>query len=109
MLVITRFRVPSARADVFADDLSAVVEAFRTRPGLVDAFVGRNLDDATLWTLTTRWEGVGAYRRALSAYDVKVATAAPYALALEEPAAYTDAYDDIADVAGDATPPLGNR
>ncbi|WP_370614932.1 antibiotic biosynthesis monooxygenase family protein [Mumia sp. Pv 4-285] len=95
MLVITRFRVPSEAATDFTADLRAVVDAFASRPGLVDSYVGRNLDEPTLWTLTTRWESVGAYRRALSSYDVKLATAEPYALALEEPGAYTDAYDDV--------------
>ena len=88
MLVITRFRVPAERADAFAADLHAVVDALGARPGFGEAFVGRNLDDPGLWTLTTRWDGVGAYRRALSAYEVKVATAAPYAHAIEEPGAY---------------------
>lgn len=95
MLVITRFRVPASRAGAFAAELRAVVDALCSRPGFGDAFVGRNLDDPTLWTLTTRWDSVGAYRRALSSYDVKVATAVPYALALNEPSAYTEAYDEI--------------
>ncbi|QMW65144.1 antibiotic biosynthesis monooxygenase [Mumia sp. ZJ1417] len=97
MLVITRFRAPSERADAFAAELRAVVDALAARPGYVHGFAGRNLDDPTLWTLTTRWENVGAYRRALSSYDVKVAAARPYAHALEEPSAYTDAYEDVVD------------
>lgn len=88
MLVVTRFRVPVEDADGFAVEMRAVVEALAARPGFGDAYLGRNLDDPTLWTLTTRWDGVGAYRRALSAYEVKLATAAPYARALDEPGAY---------------------
>lgn len=106
MLVITRFQAPSEQADAFAAQLRAVADAFAGRPGFVDAFAGRNLDAPALWTLTTRWESVGAYRRALSSYDVKLATAGPYAYALEEPGAYTDAYDDV--VAYDP-PGDGNR
>ena len=34
--------------------------------------VGRAADDPTQWVLTTEWTGVGAYRRSLSSYDVKV-------------------------------------
>ncbi|MGH1565035.1 antibiotic biosynthesis monooxygenase family protein [Mumia sp. DW29H23] len=109
MLVITRFRVPSARADAFAAELRAVADALGARPGFGDGFVGRNLDDPTLWTLTTRWESVGAYRRALSSYDVKVASAGPYAFALGEPSAYTDAYEDVvADAVQDDAPRDGN-
>ena len=32
----------------------------------VDGQLGRNLDEPDLWVLSTRWESVGAYRRALS-------------------------------------------
>ncbi|KAA1420432.1 antibiotic biosynthesis monooxygenase [Mumia zhuanghuii] len=109
MLVITRFRVPPAANDDFTADLRAVVDALAARPGLVDSYVGRNLDEPTLWTLTTRWQSVGAYRRALSAYDVKLATARPYAFALEEPSAYTDTFDDVVadDVVDDTNPSPG--
>ena len=58
------------------------------RPGYVDGQVGRNLDDPTLWVLTTRWENVGAYRRALSSYDVKLHAVPLLSRALDEPSAY---------------------
>ena len=38
--------------------------------------------------LTTEWEGPGAYRRALSAYDVKLAAVPTLSRALDEPSAY---------------------
>ena len=38
--------------------------------GFTHSSVGRNTDDPELWVLTTEWESVRAYRRALSAYDV---------------------------------------
>ena len=40
--------------------------------GYVDGQLGRNVDDPTLWVMVTRWQDVGSYRRALSAYDVKM-------------------------------------
>ena len=50
--------------------------------------MGRNLDDPTLWVLTTRWEHVGAYRRALSAYEVKLQAVPLLSRAVDEPSAY---------------------
>ena len=50
--------------------------------------VGRNVDDPGLWVLTTEWEGPGAYRRALSSYDVKVTAVPTLSRALDEPSAY---------------------
>ena len=34
--------------------------------------LGRAYDDPTHWSLSTEWESVGAYRRALGGFDVKV-------------------------------------
>jgi hypothetical protein len=50
--------------------------------------VGRSTDDPTLWLMTLRWDGVGSYRRALSAYDVKVAAVPLLSTAVDEPTAY---------------------
>jgi hypothetical protein len=50
--------------------------------------VGRAADDPTAWLLTTEWEGVGAYRRSLSAYDVKVDAAPLLGLGRDEPSAF---------------------
>jgi hypothetical protein len=60
----------------------------REQAGFVDGSIGRNLDDPTLWALVTRWENVGAYRRALSAYDVKVRAVPLLSSALDEPSAF---------------------
>ena len=91
MLVITRFRVPgdgsddgSALGSQLADALAVLAE----QRGYVDGVVGRNVDDPQLWVLQTRWDGPGAYRRALSAYDVKMRAWALLGQAIDEPSAY---------------------
>lgn len=88
MLVVTRFRVPGPEATVFRTDLDRARQALAERPGYVAGTVGRNVDDPDLWVLTTRWEHVGAYRRALSSYDVKLHAVPVLGRALEEPSAY---------------------
>ncbi len=50
--------------------------------------IGRNVDDPTLWVLVTTWANVGAYRRALSSYDVKLHAVPLLSRALDEPSAY---------------------
>ena len=50
--------------------------------------LARALDDPTLWVLTTRWDNVGAYRRALSSYDVKLQAVPLLSRAVDEPSAY---------------------
>lgn len=88
MLVIARFRYDDDQADQARADLGSCAEWFGTRPGLLAATVGRAIDDPTLWVLTTRWRDVGAYRRALSSYDIKANVVPLLAHAVDEPSAY---------------------
>ncbi len=88
VLVVTRFRVPVAEGEAFRADLDRAVAALADRPGHVGATAGRNVDDPELWVLTTRWEHVGAYRRALSSYEVKLHAVPLLGRALDEPSAY---------------------
>ena len=88
MLVVNRFRVPVEDGEGFRAELATAHAALAERPGYVEGHVGRNLDEPTLWVLTTRWDNVGAYRRALSAYDVKLQAVPLLSRAVDEPSAY---------------------
>lgn len=88
MLVVNRFRVTDE--DAFRPSLAEAVAVLGARPGFLGAEHGRNLDEPDLWVLVTTWENVGSYRRALSAYDVKVALAPLMTDLLHEPSAYAD-------------------
>ncbi|MDP9433925.1 MAG: antibiotic biosynthesis monooxygenase [Actinomycetota bacterium] len=88
MLVVTRFDVPEAEGAAFLPRAQAALAAFAGRPGYVRGRVGRAADDPTAWVLTTEWEGVGAYRRSLSAYEVRVEAAPLLALGRDEPSAF---------------------
>ncbi len=44
----------------------------------------------SLWLIVTEWESVGAYRRALGAYDVRVAATPLLSRARNEPSAYEE-------------------
>lgn len=88
MLVVTRFDVPEDEAGTFLPQAAAALKAFAARPGYLRGRVGRAADDPGAWVLTTEWEGVGAYRRSLSAYDVKVDAAPLLARGRDEPSAF---------------------
>jgi quinol monooxygenase YgiN len=88
VIVVNRFRVPPADAEAFREDARVALETLAARPGYVDGRVGRNVDEPSLWVLTTTWAGVGSYRRALSSYDVKVAAVPLLSRAIDEPSAY---------------------
>lgn len=66
----------------------AALGALAARPGYLRGRLARALDEPANWTIVTEWESVGAYRRALSAYEVKVHATPLLAEALDEPSAY---------------------
>ena len=87
MLVVNRFVVgdesafvPRAEAALAALAGPARLRVRRLRAGSVD--------EPERWCLVTRWESVGAYRRALSAFEVKVEATPLLAESLDEPSAY---------------------
>lgn len=88
MIVVNRFRVAEGDAESFRGDLERAHQTLAVQAGYLTGHVGRNVDDPGLWLLTTQWEGPGAYRRALSAYDVKLAAVPTLSRAIDEPGAY---------------------
>jgi len=91
LVVVNRFRVAdddAAATEAFRVDVQAALDALAARPGHVSGQVGRNVDEPGLWLLTTTWANVGSYRRALSAYDVKVTAVPLLSRAVDEPSAY---------------------
>ncbi|TIC84830.1 antibiotic biosynthesis monooxygenase [Nocardioides sp. GY 10113] len=89
MLVVNRFRAADALAgDRIRADLEEAHALLAACPGYLEGRLGRSLDDPDLWVLSTRWESVGAYRRALSSYDVKAGAVPVLSRAIDEPSAY---------------------
>ncbi|NHC45038.1 antibiotic biosynthesis monooxygenase [Motilibacter aurantiacus] len=88
MLAVTRHRVPVDEGAAFLATARSAVAALAACAGFRRATLGRATDDAGLWVLTTEWDSVGAYRRALSAYDVKVQAVPVLSTAIDEPTAY---------------------
>ena len=88
MIVVQRFRVAPGEAESFRIRAEEALGALSQRPGFLGGAVGRNVDEPGLWLLQTTWEGPGAYRRALSSYDVKVGAWPVLGQAIDEPGAY---------------------
>ncbi|MGH3471067.1 MAG: antibiotic biosynthesis monooxygenase [Nocardioidaceae bacterium] len=88
MFVISRFRYGESAVDAAGGELGSCLDHLSRQPGFVGGSVGRAIDDPSMWTLETRWAGVGPYRRALSSYDVKLHVVPLLSRALDEPSAY---------------------
>ncbi len=88
MFAVTRLRVPDDDGPAFARDLAALLAALAARPGFRDGHAGEAAEEPGLWALVTAWDGVGAYRRALSAAEVKIAGAPVWLHVVDEPAVF---------------------
>ena len=88
MIAIARFEVPLKRGVAFRTELEKVKAVLAEAAGFKSGAVGQNLDEPTLWVLTTEWENVGSYRRALSSTRAKLEAIPVLARAIDEPGAY---------------------
>jgi hypothetical protein len=88
MIAVARFEVPLASASDFRAELEGVRDVLAEAAGFLGGEVGQNLDEPTLWVLTTRWENVGSYRRALSSTRAKLEAIPVLARAIDEAGAY---------------------
>ena len=101
MFAVTRLRAPEEDGDALAAAVATLLAALAARPGFRGGELGRSADDPSLWALVTRWDGVGAYRRALSAAEVKITGAPVWVHAVDEPGVYLP-QEDVAGRAGQA-------
>jgi len=115
LVVVTRYVVPEDEGPAFRKRAREALDALCSQPGCRRGHVGRSMDDPTRWLLQTEWDTAGAYRRALSSYDVKVRAVPVMYHAVDEPTAYealvegsasglVDSESDLAPGAGTAAP-----
>ena len=88
MIAIARFEQALSQAVDFRAELESVREVLAEAAGFISGTIGQNLDQPTLWVLTTEWENVGSYRRALSSTRAKLEAIPVLARAIDEPGAY---------------------
>jgi hypothetical protein len=87
MIAIFQFR-PAGEPGGFAEQAESALSVLAARPGFVRGSLGRSTDDEQAWVLLTEWESVGAYRRGLGAYDVKLTATPVLSQALDVPSAF---------------------
>jgi heme oxygenase (mycobilin-producing) len=94
MLVVSRFIAePGAAVDElsgggFVARAHTALATLAAQRGYVAGRLGRAMDDPHHWCLVTEWASVGAYRRALSSYEVKLHATPLLAESIDEPSAY---------------------
>jgi hypothetical protein len=88
VVLSTRYCVPEAEGATFLAQARTALAVLIAQRGALQARVGRATDDPQLWIMTCEWESVGAYRRALGAYEVKLHAVPLMSGAIEEPTAF---------------------
>ena len=88
LLVVSRFRVPDDERAAFLVAAAAAMDALAAQAGCRSISLGQSTDDSGLLAISSEWDGVGAYRRGLSAFDVKVNAVPLLSRAIDEPSAY---------------------
>ena len=88
MLVLNRFVIDPGTEDEFVQRAHAALAALAERPGYLSGRLTRALEEPGHWCLVTEWQSVGAYRRALGGFDVKVQATPLLAQSIDEPSAY---------------------
>jgi len=87
LLVVSRYRVQSERAE-WLDRMRSALAVLGESDGFVRGWIAQATDDSELLVVSTTWIGVGAYRRALSRFEVKMHVIALLSTAIDEPSAY---------------------
>ena len=85
-VALLRFR--SGDVPALMVQLRESVALLSTKDGFINAHVVRAIDDPELIVMQLGWDTVGAYRHALSSYDVKVQVVPVISQALDEPTAF---------------------
>ena len=87
LLVQSRFRVPSDRGAWFAQ-MRTALSVLAESTGFQRGWIAQATDEGDLATVTTVWEGIGAYRKALSRFEVKAQVIPLLSTAIDEPSAF---------------------
>lgn len=87
VLVVSRYRVESERAQWLAQMRQALA-ILGESAGFLRGQIAQATDDADLLVVSTSWESVGAYRKALGRFEVKAQVIPLLSLALDEPSAF---------------------
>jgi quinol monooxygenase YgiN len=88
LIVISRFCVPEAERATFLCAADRAMETLTEQAGCLAADLAQATDDPDLLLLRTEWAGIGAYRRALSSFDVKIHAVPLLSTGIDEPSAF---------------------
>lgn len=90
MIALLQFGPDGTGSASFGMQAEQALRLLAERPGFVRGSLARATDDAGSWLLFTEWESVGAYRRGLGGYQVKLHATPLLSSALDRPSAFEE-------------------
>ena len=87
VLVVSRYRVETDRAEWLARTRAALA-VLGESTGFLRGQIAQSTDEADLMVVSTSWTNVGAYRKALSRFEVKAQVIPLLSSAIDEPSAF---------------------
>jgi len=90
VIAVIRLLLPVQEQAGAAERFRTALTALTAQPGCLRATAARSIDDPAVWVLSMSWQSVGAYRRALSAHDVKLNAVPLLHHAVDEPSAFEE-------------------
>ena len=85
--VVSRYRVESDRTQWLAQ-MRAALAVLGESTGFLRGQIAQATDDGALMVVSTSWANVGAYRKALSRFEVKAQVIPLLSSAIDEPSAF---------------------
>lgn len=88
LLVVTRHHVVASDRAEFLDRARDALAALGEQVGYLSGCIAQSTDDADSFVIESRWSDVGAYRRGLSSFDVKIRAVPLLSTAVDESTAF---------------------
>ena len=88
LLVVTRHRVDSGARSSFVEKARLALATLSEQGGYLSGCIAQSTDNADEFLIESRWSGVGAFRRALSSFDVKLNAVPLLSTAVDETSAF---------------------
>lgn len=104
MLVVTKHRVPQSELRQWLSDAKQAIAPLAASAGCESVRIGLATDEPDLVLVLSVWESVGAYRKALSSFDVKSQSIPFLSTAVDESSAFEVVFEQVGDVTNELVP-----
>lgn len=95
LLVITKHRVHPHEMSTWTQSAKVAIAPLAACAGCLGVEIGLATDEADLAVVVSKWENVGAYRRALSNFEVKMHSIPFLSTAMDESSAFELIYQNV--------------